>query len=216
MWDDDVLFEGKSVYSLFIWGKLTTTATKKTCFKWLQILWQYFCTLLTKFDAIVHSLCNFLPHTNDKWVSMGRCTYCGLEKHPQLSYDWLASGSQDAYPPVPLSLVYRWLFKRRDSNMIFPTACHNSPPLLIHADSFNLHETKEKAAGPTKEFYFRDGDHSQTKRWDRFTACGSVVLNTSLIDHLYSYKKKRRQMVLCSFVSLCQHKYFHKLYLGCG
>lgn len=41
--------------------------------------------------------------SNDKWVTLGWCTYCGLQPHPPVSSDWLLS----------LSLVHRWLFKHR-------------------------------------------------------------------------------------------------------
>lgn len=53
--------------------------------------------------------------------------------HP-LSCDWMVTGLPDAYPPVPLSPVHRWPFKQRNGNVIFPSACHNSPRLVIHFD----------------------------------------------------------------------------------
>lgn len=46
---------------------------------------------------------------SDKWVTLCRPAYCGLQPQPWLHSYWLRAGSRSTYSPVPFSLVHHQL-----------------------------------------------------------------------------------------------------------
>lgn len=139
-------------------------------------------------DAVAHSRPNFLPHNNDKWGSLGTHTHIVvLSNIHRPSCDWLATGCQDSYPPVPLSSVHRWLFTHRNGNMIFPTACHNSPPppnslwLTRHRMKWKkkIQADASDRACYSVFFFISETvrDHFQTESWDS-TQAWYIICNS--------------------------------------
>ena len=169
-------------------------------------------------DVVAHSRPNFLPHNNDKWGSLGTHTHIAVLSniHRRALIGWWR-GVRVPILRCPLSLVHRWLFTHRNGNMIFPTACHNSPPppnslwliRLCMKRKKKKKKKKRRTTGPVKVFSSLNQRQSEITFKQR--AGIQHKLDPSFVPR---WRKKKKTTTVSLRAELCQLKHFTSYTLG--